>query len=501
MAALHSRKLWAIVHSFSVKLLLLALILLSVPAILYWQFSRAEREQERLLVNAIDQTNRVTAALLTPRFENFSREPPRMLQEAMMQAAGDHTRIKVLVRLARARADGFLYVASAPAFPQRYLKLERDQLIRSGIFRNLAPTCDGTTSLGKRFVNPEGGQEILTAMTPVHVDGNCWVVISSENAAHLTAWPVALSFWNIPVMQIAGAIYVLSTLLLIWLFFHMWRNVRRFRRAAHRIRRREGPPVSFRELNTIPELTRVTEDFDALVGALIASQDRMREAAEENSHALKAPLAVISQSLEPLKHAVPAGNTAGSRSLQLIERSIVRLDAMVTAYRDLENAAADLVFPARSPTDLSSLLRTTLPAYEQILAAQGKHLVAAVHDNVIAMASDELMEPVIENLLENAASFTPQNGTIEVRLMCERNEACFSVMDSGPGVAPELLPHIFERSASFRNLPQHNASGRYHQGLGLWIVKRNIEALGGTLTACNRDGGGLEVVIRLRLAS
>lgn len=499
MAAIRSRRLWAIVHSFSIKLLLLALILLSVPVILYWQFSHAEDEQEQLLVNAIDQTNRITAALLAPRFQHFSHEPASMLQDAMGQAAGEHMRIKVLVRLARAPQDGFIYVASAPVFSREYLKREREQLIRSGIFSNLAPTCDGTTNLGKRFVNPEGRQEILTAMTPVHVDGNCWVVISSENAAHLTAWPVNLPFWETPVMRVAGPIYVLSTMLLIWLFFHMWRNVWRFRRAAHRIRRRESGPVSFRELNTIPELTRVTEDFDALVGALVASQDRMREAAEENSHALKAPLAVISQSLEPLKQAVPADDTAGNRCLQLIERSIVRLDAMVTAYRDLENVAADLVFPVRSPTDLSALLRTTLPAYEQILAAQGKRLVTVVHDGVIAMASDELMELVIENLLENAASFTPQDGTVEVRLMCERDEACFSVMDSGPGVAPELLPRIFERSASFRNLPQHTASGHHHQGLGLWIVKRNIEALGGTLLARNRTDGGLEVVVRLQL--
>ena len=100
--------------------------------------------------------------------------------------------------------------------------------------------------------------------------------------------------------------------------------------------------------------------------------------------------------------------------------------------------------------DLSALLRTSLPAYENILAAQGKRLVMAVDDGVVALASDELMEPVIENLLENAASFTPENGVIEVRLAPDGGDACFSVMDRGPGVAAELLPRIFDRSASFR---------------------------------------------------
>ena len=499
MEASNRRPLSSLVHSFSIKLLLLAIILLSVPLILYWQFSHAEHEQQRLLSKAVDQTNRVTAVLLKPRFERFSVEPSSMLQDALTRAADGHTNIKVLMRLSGSPPDGFIYVASTPVFPKEYLERERSQLIRSGIFNRLAPTCDGTTSLGTRFVNPQGRSEVLTAMTPIHVDGNCWVVISSENAANFTSTPVASVFWNISVLRGAAAIYLLSTLLLIWLFFHMWRNVSRFRRAARRIRLHEDAKVSFRELNTIPELTRVTEDFDALVATLIASQNRIREAAEENSHALKTPLAVIAQSVEPLKRAVPRSDTAAGRSIQLIERAVMRLDSMVNAYRELENAAADLIFPARSPTDLSALLRTTLPAYESILAVQGKRLVMAVDEGVVALASDELMEPVIENLLENAASFTPENGVVEVRLAPDGDDACFTVTDRGPGVAPELLPRIFERSASFRDtLP---ATAKHHQGLGLWIVKRNIEALGGTVTAHNRPGHGLEVVVRLQLAS
>ena len=122
----------------------------------------------------------------------------------------------------------------------------------------------------------------------------------------------------------------------------------------------------------------------------------------------------------------------------------------------------------------------------------------AVDDGVVALASDELMELVIENLLENAASFTPENGVVEVHLTHDDDDACFTVMDRGPGVAPELLPRIFERSASFRDRPQHAA--KHHQGLGLWIVKRNIEALGGTVAARNRPDRGLEVVVRLQLA-
>jgi two-component system sensor histidine kinase ChvG len=108
-----------LVHSFSFKLALLALILLSVPLILYWQFVHAEREQELVLSRAVDQTNRVTAVLLTPRFERFSVEPASKLQEALAHASGGHTHIKVLMRLAGAPPDDFLYVASQPVFPKQ----------------------------------------------------------------------------------------------------------------------------------------------------------------------------------------------------------------------------------------------------------------------------------------------------------------------------------------------------------------------------------------------
>ncbi len=133
--------------------------------------------------------------------------------------------------------------------------------------------------------------------------------------------------------------------------------------------------------------------------------------------------------------------------------------------------------------DLSRFLRAMLPAYEAMLAGQGKRLITLIDPGVMAFANEDVMEPVVENLLENAASFTPPGSAIEVELAIERGNACLRVLDSGPGVSPRYLPHIFERSASFRNGKHNDADfAGGHQGLGLWIVKRNIEGLGGTVT-------------------
>jgi signal transduction histidine kinase len=73
--------------------------------------------------------------------------------------------------------------------------------------------------------------------------------------------------------------------------------------------------------------------------------------------------------------------------------------------------------------------------------------------------------------------------------------AAITVSDEGPGVAPELLPHIFEREASFRSETNHSDSTNF--GLGLWVAKRNMEALGGLIAAANLPGGGFIVTLAL----
>lgn len=492
---------YKLVHSFALKLFLLAVILLSVPLILWWQFQRAERQQSVLLHNAVDQTGRVIAAMLRPHFSRFEQESPSALSDALAGAALVNTNVKVLVRLKGAGPDDFIYIASAPPLPRAYLKQERRDLLQSGIFQRMAPTCDRATDLSVRFVNPAGRQELLTSMTPVHTGGNCWIVITSQNAADLAPAALHLSFWSLPTLPAAILIYLASAALVILLSVHLWRNVTRFRTAARRIRMRGAGVASFRELNTIPELTGVAEDFDGLVLALTSSQAFIKQTAEENSHALKAPLAVIAQSIEPIKRAIQPSDTVAHRAIQLIERSVVRLDAAVSSVRDLEQAAAEVVFPVRRPIDLTAFLMQMLRDYEVTLEAQGKRLSASLEKAVTAHANEDLLEPVIENILENAASFTPKFGTIEVSLKRSGKWVDVTVSDRGPGVDPARLPRIFSRYVTYRDAPDAdggNLPSTEHQGLGLWIVKRNVEGLGGKVAANNRDGGGFEITVSLK---
>jgi two-component system sensor histidine kinase ChvG len=489
-------------HSFSLKLFLLAVILLTVPVVLYWQFRRYEHEQAAVLRSALEQTSRLVVAILHPHLVNFSSESPQELRDALASASVGGISVKLLLRPGEGGGQHFFYIMASPPVSLSYLKNEQSALMQSGLFRNLTPTCTRTSAPPIRFINPAGKPEMLTSMTPVHVDGNCWVVITSESA-NIISRAAPWSFLQTkPVIRTMMAVYVLSTVLVVWLFLHLWHNVNRFRRAARRIRLRRGA-VSFSRVNTIPELRGVAEDFDSLVLALVESQVFIRRAAEENAHALKTPLAVIAQSIEPLKRAIPYQDPAARRSLHLIERSVVRLDGLVSSAREMESAMADVIYPECRLINLSDFLTRLLEGYEASLFPQKKHLLAMITPGVKAYANEDIMEVVIENLLENAASFTAQGGEIDATLHTDPEFAHIRVADRGPGVDPSQLGHIFERYVSYRAPPPDNgerpqvATG--HQGLGLWIVKRNVEGLGGTVTARNREGGGFEVTVSLHV--
>jgi CheY-like chemotaxis protein len=110
-------------------------------------------------------------------------------------------------------------------------------------------------------------------------------------------------------------------------------------------------------------------------------------------------------------------------------------------------------------------------------------------------ADKHRLQQVINNLLTNAIKFTPEGGTIQVRLECEGSTAKLVVQDSGIGIAPELLPHVFER---FKQADASTTRKYGGLGLGLTIVKHLVELHGGTVEV-HSDGKGLGTTFTVRL--
>jgi len=108
----------------------------------------------------------------------------------------------------------------------------------------------------------------------------------------------------------------------------------------------------------------------------------------------------------------------------------------------------------------------------------------------------ERLRQVVVNLLSNALRHTPPGGRIDVRTAIQGEEAVLEVADSGPGIAPEDLPHVFERF--YRGAGAEVGSG---SGIGLAVAAELVAAHGGSIRADNRDRGGAAFTVLLPVAS
>ena len=491
-------------RSFATKLVVLIAVFVAVPIVVYDALREAELRQQALLLQSMQDRGWLLGETLRPLLERFDPRSASQLGPQLSRLSGRSSNTKVLFRPSDATGtDSFYYVASTPTLPTEYLASERSELLNTGIFGKVFDSCESFAYPAFRYRNPSGQEEILTSVTPVLTKAGCWVIVTSIAASGVLASALGQPFWKSPQARLAAAIYLVMVIFVIWLFTDIWGSLRRFARLAREIRMHGARNDSFAEKAVVPELAPVAREFDGLVSALDGSARMIRFAAEENAHAFKNPIGAIAQAVEPLRRYLPNDDPQARRTLSVIEQSVDRLDALVSAARRMDEAAAELLDPPRHRMDLSDLLRRIADDYGEMLAEAGCRLVVPAMPAVFVLGNEDLLETVIENLLDNAASFSPHGGEIRLSLDRGASSAILKVEDQGPGVDPEHLDRIFDRYFSFRNRTDRNAAVAAsamqgsHFGIGLWIVRRNVEALGGAVTAENRTPRGLRVSIAL----
>ncbi len=501
------RWLW---RSLASRLALLTIVFLAVPVLIYDQFQRADTATQTLLLQSAQRQGELIARALEPDLSRANRAALPQLGPALRRFADGNTRLKLLVRpRAMSGSDGFFYVAAAPSVPTDDLDAERHQLLEQGVLDRLGASCAGNEPLALRLPRSSGDMEILTSVTPVNTAFGCWALVTSHTAGGYLESSLGRPYYTTPVVQAAALIYVGMAALVMAVLLGVWRNLHRFRDLARDIVSGgiggDGDEGSFAKRNTVPELSGVAEDFDRLVDTLRESARSLRRAAEDNAHAYKTPIAVIRQSVEPLRRSLPGTDHRSQRALTMIEKSVDKLDGLVSFARRMDEAAADLLVPPRRRVDLSDLVERMAGGYTSLLAERQLHMRSRIESGVVVRASEDILETVIENLVENAVSFSPQEGTVSVRLTRTGGWAELVVEDEGPGVDPANLPRIFERYFSQREpgrgMPEdesaHNQAEATHFGIGLWIVRRNIEAFGGKVRAENRPAGGFRMTVAL----
>ena len=454
---------------------------------------------------------RAISQSLLPLLETIDTAALPDLGRHLVPFASEVTTIKLLLRPAGtgARSDAFYYLASWPAVTQSNLQAEHDTLAQQGVLDRLAQNCRGEMPFSLIYHRPTGGAEIVAAVTPLSTRLGCWAVVASFSEDAFPSAHLGQPYWATPVVRIAALGYLAMAAVTFSTLFSIRGGLRRFAERARRIRELGPDAGSFSGRTSLSELAYVGAEFDRMVESLHRSAAEIRHTAEENAHAFKTPIAVIRQSVEPLRRALAEDNPRAQRAIGVVEHSLDRLDGLVAASRRLDEATADLLAKPRVPVDLGQIIGALIQIQSAVLASRDVTIILASHDltmsadlvpGLFVLGTEEMIESIAENLIDNAVSFAPPGSEILVHLTRDDSFAHLTVSDQGPGVPAGELQRIFDRYYIERHAEASNEPVESHFGIGLSIARRNIEAMGGTIEAENRMPHGLAVHIRLPLA-
>jgi two-component system sensor histidine kinase ChvG len=468
----------------------LAAVLIALPVLVYSVLAQADRERRTLVLNAVSETGDVVAAALAPLLSQLRPAEIDTLSRSLAPFSAPDRTIRVLLRpAAPAATSGFYLVAAAPPIPPDQAETERRQFLRLGIVAAGDGACAAQTGAdaGPTFIG--GGAEVLTSVRTVSGVAGCWVVVIATREQRVLGAVRPVAYWNRPETRAAIAIYGLMALLVAAIFAGVWTSLLRFRRLAL-----DHHAVRFASSTAVPELGPLATAFDDMVARLRRSATMIRQAAEDNAHAFKGPIATIRQAIALLP---PRQRPDERERLEAIATALARLDGLVQSARALDSAAAELLDLQPERVDLSALVAAVAESMAGSATLRGVHLDSAIDPGIAVLAPTEALETIIENLIDNAIGFSPPGGSVRIGLARRDGKAVLTVSDSGPGVPAELHEAIFERYYTHR--PQA-AADETHFGVGLWITRQNVLALGGTITPQPGSTGGLRMDVTLPAA-
>ncbi|KAB7644937.1 sensor histidine kinase [Polymorphobacter fuscus] len=343
-----------------------------------------------------------------------------------------------------------------------------------GAVTRLRRAADGSFMLGAAAAVASGGT--------VHLTDNAGDLTRILRAERLT------SFWLL--LSVTG--------LTLWLTWYLARTIVRPLRmlaiAAHRVRLGRSREV------VVPRLPERRDEIGALARALsdmsIALRlriDATEAFAADVAHELKNPLASLRSAVDTLESVEAPALRA--RLLAVIRDDVGRLDRLISDIADASRLDAELSRTRFEPVDLGALAAGLVAAYHTAgLPSDLSIGYAEPGQPALVRGAPARLAQVLRNLIDNALSFSPPGGHVQVTVAADNGRVRLSVADTGPGVPRENRADVFQRFYSQR--PEAEDFGR-HSGLGLSIAGAIIEAHGGSIGVEDAPGGGALFTVAL----
>jgi PAS domain S-box-containing protein len=251
--------------------------------------------------------------------------------------------------------------------------------------------------------------------------------------------------------------------------------------------------------NDITERRRARENLERLAAELAETDRRKTEFLATLAHELRNPLAPISNGLQLIRMATGKPH-AQEKARQMMERQLKHLVRLVDDLLDIARISSGKVHLKKERVLLKNVLNGAVESSMPLISAAGHTLALNVPDESLELVADPVrLGQVVSNLLNNAAKYTPAGGRIELAALRDAEDVLISVTDTGIGIPPDALPHVFEM---FTQVGRDRDRSQGGLGIGLALVRRLVELHGGSVAAESGGAGqGSVFTVRLPLAT
>jgi len=332
---------------------------------------------------------------------------------------------------------------------------------------------------------PVGGEGIVTAPVTVEGSGVGTVRLVFLSAAGTRVRDVAWSW-----IAVAAVVALAVALVASWVVTRLLtRPIDAMTSAARAFS--AGDREVRADVRGPGELGELAHAFDGMADAVARSERDRRNLTTDVAHELRTPLAALQAGLEELRDGLAAPTPEGLAGLH--DQSL-RLGRLVSDLAELSAVEAAGVSTQRTDVDLAQVARDELLVRDPHLRAAGLVVGSQLNGPVRVRGDSDRLHQAVGNLLANAARYCRPGDEVSVVVRVDDHQAMLSVVDSGPGIADDELPHVFDRL--WRGRAAQNVAG---SGIGLAVAREIVAAHGGTIEAARSEGGGATITIRLPL--
>jgi signal transduction histidine kinase len=294
-------------------------------------------------------------------------------------------------------------------------------------------------------------------------------------------------------LAITALVLVLAIWLVWWMrnqafqpLFALSEAMQRFSRGERHVRAVESGPAELRDMAV---------RFNEMARTLSARREAQIAFLGGVAHDLRNPLSALSTSVQLIPPGEPLPPEPRiRRTLDLVRRQLTKLERMINDFMDMTKIDSGTLELQTARHDLRGLVQEVVQLFEA--TQPGHRLELSLPDEPLMVDCDSLrVEQIVSNIMSNAIKYSPSASKVEIRLFRDADEAVIAVRDYGIGISEHDLEHLFEPFRRSR-LSEETIPGA---GLGLYVVRRLIDAHGGRIEVDSVPGRGAKFYVRLPL--